>query len=398
MDGSILNSRERFLAVMQFKPGIRTLRWEFAYWNATIDRWYREGLPRSPFSPPPGLESGGSHYGEGLPFPYYIGLFRSRDVDVHDYFHLDDGAGNVPMNWRFYPPLKEKILEEDDVSVLMVNVDGVTLRYKKESDSVPQFLAWPVFDRKSWEQTKEERYSLNDVLARLPGHWEINASSYSNRDYPLGLRMEGFFATPRELMGVQHQLMMYYDDPQLMHDINQHLEKLWLAMAEEIVARVELDFVHTWEDMAYKNGPLISPRMFNEFISPYYKKLTGFLKAQKVKYIFADSDGDCSKLIPSFLDAGVNGLFPFESQSGMDVVKIRKQYPQLLIQGGLDKICIAQGEKAIDAELDQKLPYMLSQGGYIPFMDHLAPPDISWKDFVYYREKVNAYVEKYFPS
>ena len=44
--------------------------------------------------------------------------------------------------------------------------------------------------------------------------------------------------------------MMYYDDPGLMREIAQHLANLWLAMAEEIVACVELDFVHTWEDMA----------------------------------------------------------------------------------------------------------------------------------------------------
>ena len=65
-----------------------------------------------PFSPPPGQEAGGAHYGEGLPYPYYIGLSRHRDIDVHNHFKLDDGAGNIPMNWRFYPPLREQILEK----------------------------------------------------------------------------------------------------------------------------------------------------------------------------------------------------------------------------------------------------------------------------------------------
>ena len=79
----------------------------------------------------------------------------------------------------------------------------------------------------------------------------------------------------------------------------------------------------------------------------------------------------------------------------MDIVRVRKKYPQLLIQGGLDKIKVAQSKEAIDAELEAKLPFLLSQGGYIPFLDHLVPPKISWENFRYYRQRVNEYIEKY---
>jgi uroporphyrinogen decarboxylase len=324
-------------------------------------------------------------------------MFRYRDVDVHSHFSMDDGAGNIPMNWRFYPPMREQILEEDENKISLINGDGVTVRQNKQKDSVPQYLAWPVSDRNSWEKIKEERYNLKDIQARFPDQWQINCSSYQARDYPLGLRMEGFFATPRELMGVQNQLMMYYDDPGLMHDINNHLENLWLAMAEEIVSKVELDFIHTWEDMAFKNGPLVSPKLFREFISPHYKKLTDFFKSHAVDFIFVDTDGNCFKLIEPFMEAGVTGMFPFEVQSGMDIVEVRRQFPKLLIQGGLDKTKIARGKAAIDVELETKLPPLLLQGGYIPFMDHLVPPDVSWENFVYYRERVNWFIDHYSP-
>ena len=85
--------------------------------------------------------------------------------------------------------------------------------------------------------------------------------------------MDGFFATPRELFGVEHQLTMYYDDPELMHDINNHMLNLWLSMLEELLSTIDLDFCYVWEDMSFKNGPLLSPRMFKEFIVPYYKRL-----------------------------------------------------------------------------------------------------------------------------
>ncbi|MGD2155556.1 MAG: uroporphyrinogen decarboxylase family protein [Anaerolineales bacterium] len=389
-----MNTRERFHAVMGFEPGVRTLRWEFGYWNATVDRWYTEGLKRSPYSPPPGLADGGAHYGEGLPFPYNLGTFRYRDHDIHTLLKMDPGTASIPLNWRFSPPLREAIIEEDETTQLMINADGVTVRVRKDSASIPQFVDWPVRDWTTWRQVKEERFGL-EIMTRFPARWHEVAASYRQRDYPLGLRMEGFFSIPRELMGIEHQLLTYYDDPKLMHDINETLATVWLAMLEEVLSRVDLDFVHIWEDMAFKNGPLISPLMFKTFLSPYYRRITEFLKMYNIDHIFVDTDGNCWELIEPFLNAGVRGLFPFEVQAGMDVVEVRQRFPQLLIQGGLDKVKVAQGKAAIDAELEAKLPFMLSHGGYIPFLDHLVPPDVSWDNFLHYRERVNQYIESY---
>jgi uroporphyrinogen decarboxylase len=180
-----------------------------------------------------------------------------------------------------------------------------------------------------------------------------------------------------------------------MHDINDHLCKTWLGVLEEVLSRVDLDFFYIWEDMAFKNGPLISPGMFKEFITPYYMRVTDFVKARGVGVICVDTDGDCWKLIPRFMEAGVTGLYPFEVQAGMNVVEVRKQYPGLIIMGGLDKSRVAQGKQAIDEELDSKLPLLLPQGGCIPFCDHLVPPDVSWEDFCYYRKRLNLYIEQY---
>ena len=102
--------------------------------------------------------------------------------------------------------------------------------------------------------------------------------------------------------------------------------------------------------------------------------------------------------IPGFIEGGVAGLYPFEVQAGMDIVEVRKRFPQLLMLGGLDKTKVAAGRDAIDAELEAKLPFMLTQGGYIPFCDHLVPPDVPWEHFAYYRERVRDYVARYQPE
>jgi len=393
-----MSARERYHAVMRFEPGVRTLLWEFAYWIRVVERWYQEGLQRTSYSLPPGLPSGDGVYAEALAYPHRDpSVACYRDLDIHNLLGFDDGVVRIPLNWRYCPPFRETILDEDETTRLMINTSGVKVCVRKESDSLPQYLDWPVHDHASWEQVKEERFSP-DIMARFPDRWEALVTTYRDRDYPLGLVMDGFFSIPRELLGVTRQLMMYYDDSQLMNDINEHLANVWLAMLEEVVSKVDLDFVYVWEDMAFKNGPLVSPRLFEEFITPYYKQVTGFLREHGIDIIFVDTDGDCRLLIPGFLEAGVTGLYPLEVRAGMDIVELRKQYPRLLMQGGIDKTKVAEGRRAIDVELEAKLPFMLSRGGYIPFCDHMVPPDVPWDNFLYYRERVRQYVERYQPE
>ena len=391
---AVLTARERYQAVMRFQPGVRTLLWEYAYWNGAVERWYHEGLQRSATSQPPGMPSGEVFHGEGLPWPARSGRCCYRDVDIHRLLDLDEGTGRIPVNWRCSPPFEKVVLDEDETTQVLIDSDGARVQVRKDRDSLPHPLEWPVRDWATWQKLKEERFGV-DVRARLPDRWEEVSQTYGQRDYPLGVIVHGLFGLPRDLMGLVAQCTMYYTEPKLMHDVSEHLTSVFLAVLEEVCARVDLDFVYVWEDLAYKNGPLISPWLFDEFIVPYYKRLTGFLRARGIDIVCVDTDGDFRLLIPGFLEGGVTGFYPFEVMAGMDVVAVRKEYPQLHIQGGLDKTKLAAGKASIDSELEAKLPYMLSQGGYIPFCDHLVPPDVSWESFLHYRTRLREYVEKY---
>ena len=136
--------------------------------------------------------------------------------------------------------------------------------------------------------------------------------------------------------------------------------------------------------------------MFREYMLPAYKKFTAFLRDLGVKNILVDTDGNCWKLIPLFIEGGVTGIYPFEVAANMDVVEVRKQYPRLQMIGGIDKRALIKGKEAIDEELDRRIPYMLEGGGYIPYVDHHVPPDISWDNYVYYRDKIKTMVERHY--
>ena len=121
---------------------------------------------------------------------------------------------------------------------------------------------------------------------------------------------------------------------------------------------------------------------------PRYRRVVNFLRGRGVEFISLDSDGDVSKLIPIWLEAGINILYPFEVQAGMDVLKVRKEYGRdLRLWGGIDKRALAAGPKAIDAELARIAP-LVADGGYIPTPDHSLPPDVSFANYCYYMQKL----------
>ena len=98
--------------------------------------------------------------------------------------------------------------------------------------------------------------------------------------------------------------------------------------------------------------------MFREFISPYYKELIDYAKSRGTGCVMVDTDGDCRKLIPLFLEAGVDAIMPFEVQAGMDVVQIRKDFGDAFcIVGGIDKRALAESREATKRQVDRVAPF-----------------------------------------
>jgi uroporphyrinogen decarboxylase len=184
----------------------------------------------------------------------------------------------------------------------------------------------------------------------------------------------------------------------MIHDMLDTLTDLWLCLWEEMLALFQPDSVTFWEDMCYRAGPLISPKMFRLFLLPRYQRLTAFGRSHGIRHFLVDSDGDMRKLIPLWIEGGITGVYPFEVQAGMNVEEIGQTYPDLVVLGGIDKREVVKGPAAIDAELERRLPSLLQRGGFIPTLDHHVTSEVSWEDYVYYRRKVAEYCERYTPA
>jgi uroporphyrinogen decarboxylase len=242
---------------------------------------------------------------------------------------------------------------------------------------------------------KDERLRLDKIRDRFPENWERLVSEYRNRDYPLavGGYPIGFFGLPAHLMGYENLFYIYYDRPGLIKDMLDTFTTLWLAIWEEMISDVSVDVVHIFEDVSSTRGSLISPAMIREFMIPYYRRVTDFFKARGVEIILVDTDGDCSEIVPLFIEGGATGMYPMEASTGLDVPAIRRDFPKLQMMGGIPKRELARGRERID-EILRPVEALLKHGGYVPFCDHSVPPEVTWENFRYYRERLNALIEK----
>jgi uroporphyrinogen decarboxylase len=202
---------------------------------------------------------------------------------------------------------------------------------------------------------------------------------------PVYLYMCGLFGQARHLLGFENLMFAYYDAPALIHAIGEHWVTLHTSVIEQMTASAKIDAIDFWEDMSYRNGPMIGPQLFREFMSPYYKRVIECARSCGIEVFEVDSDGNVDELIPLFLEAGVNKLLPFEVQAGMDIRDVRKKYgTKLIIEGGIDKRVLALDRAAIREEVESKVPFLLRDGGYFPAIDHYVPPDVPLENFEYF--------------
>lgn len=352
-----MNPRERFLNVLNYRPVDRGVygMW-VGWWPETAQRWQTEG-----FDPKRG------HGYATDPYAWHGGWFFPN------------------------PPFTREVVAEDAETITYTNHEGIVIRERKDNrySSMPQFMRFPVENREDFRRFWAARMQP-DVAARLGANYAEKLAACRERTSPLIViadRWGGFFGGPRNLTGVETLCTLFYDNPALVEEMMDTTADFLIAMMDGILAHTDIDVFGFWEDMAYKTGPLIGPDMVRRFMLPRYRRVIEHLRAKGVQWFCLDSDGDVSSLIPVWLDAGINILYPFEVQCGMDVLQVRRQYGHdLRLWFGIDKRAVAAGPDAIDVELRRVQP-LLEEGGYITGLDHSLPPDVPYAHFRYYMER-----------
>lgn len=251
----------------------------------------------------------------------------------------------------------------------------------------PKFRKWPT----SGSQLDDLRRRLDPYgRGRLPMGWSKRVRSWKKREHALMLRIHrGFFLT----MGVHDwrrfaELMdLLVDDLEFVREAMAIQGEFAAGLAERVLREVEVDAVLFSEPIGGSHQPLISPQMYENLVLTSYEPIMQVLRRYGVEIIVFVTYANSRILLPSILKWGFNCLWACEvNLEAMDYRQLRREFGRdLRLIGGIDLDALRRDKEAIRREIQQKVPFLLAEGGYVPLADGRVRPDVPFENYVYYR-------------
>ena len=349
-----MKDRDRFNHQMQYEPVDRCFNREFGYWKENFIEW---------------------------------DLFADNHVRNNEeadlFFNFDRQIVIGGLTWM-NPPFPHSVVEETETRKVIMNSDGLLAEVPKDGhDTIPHYMKSSVVTPEDWKRCKEERFRVDDPARTLDVE-ALRKKHPPDRDYSLGLGTGSMIGKIRDMLTFEGLAYAVYDYPDMVEDMVETVCQIVEHSVDQLLPCIDFDFAAGWEDICFKNGPIVSVDFFREVVVPRYKRISKRLQAAGVNIWWIDCDGDVRPILPLMLDGGINCLFPFEVNGCAHPAELLAEYgKELRIMGGFDKIEMGKGPEAIKAYMKTLVP-LVERGGYIPFCDHRCPPNVKPQDYLYY--------------
>lgn len=353
-----MTPRERFARQMHYLPVDRSFNMEFGYWDENFHLW-----------------------------DLFVknGIKNNDEADI--FFAFDPIAVIRPrVSLWMCPPMEEKVVEIRGDKKIIMNADGLLAEVPLDGhDTIPHYLKSSIEEPDDWLKIKRERFRRDDParrvnIDRLKEEYPVGAA----REYPLGVHTGSMIGKIRDMLTFEGLAYACYDYPEMVEDMVETCCQLVEDVLDQLLPHFDFDYAAGWEDICFKNGPIVTPTFFRDVVMPRYKRIHKKLQEFGIDIWYTDCDGDVRPLLPYFLEGGINCLFPFEVNGCAHPGELLTQYKgQLRIMGGVDKMQLGAGKEAIKTYLEGLVP-LVEAGGFIPFCDHRCPPNVTTEDYLYY--------------
>jgi Uroporphyrinogen decarboxylase (URO-D) len=269
-------------------------------------------------------------------------------------------------------------------------------RMAPDLDPRPKLKQWPTTEKEL--DVFRQHLDANDPN-RFPAQWKKRIRDWKHREHVLTLYVhEGFFismgvGTWRRFYEVMTQVV---DKPRLVKGMMMAQGAFAAKLADKFLKDVTVDAVIFSEPIGGNEGPLVSPKMYEDIVLKSYRPLLDVLHGHQVETIIFQTFANARILIPSILKWGFNGLWACEVNiEAMDYHSIRMEFGKdLRMIGGIDLDALRGSKTDIRKEIQTKVPPLLDQGGYIPLADGRVREDVTYENYCYYRELLGRVIEK----
>ena len=367
-----MTNRERAMNILHYKPVDRFPAVHFGYWKELLVEWAEQGkIPKE-------LSVG---CGDG----------SEKERELDKLIGWDFNWGHVASpNKKLKPGFLRQVLEVlPDGTQRVQNGDGLIERIKPNAGSIPSEDDYQLKDREAFEELYLPKMQFTPD--RINFEYFRNFNETRDPDVPIGLHIGSVLGDIRNMTSVLGMSYLLYDeDEELFADIVDTYAEMQYQCAKAVLETgAKFDFAHFWEDICFKNGPLIAPDMFDELCAKHYKKRTDLCHEYGIDIISLDCDGVVDKLLPTWFENGVNTMFPIEVGVWGDQFEPARQKfgKEMRGVGGMDKTALRKDKAAVDAEIE-RMKRLASLGGFIPCPDHRLMPGTKFELVQYYAEEI----------
>lgn len=354
-----MNYRELFHEIMHYGKFDHMPVIHWTTWPETQERWYREGYP--------------------------------KNCNPHEYFKAVPMWASLGADFSLLPAFAEETLEETEEYRIFRGGGGVVQQHWKNRSCIPHFIDFTLKEAKDWPAFKER---LQPDPARIPANLDQLLKDFAGSGLPIAINTASMMGWIRDWMGVQNMSYLMYDNPEVYADMVKTLADLTCWSLDEILPRAKKiglapDMGFGWEDICGKTGPLVSPAIFEQCVAQGYRQIRDRLNSYGIDLYGLDSDGMVEPLIPNWMKAGINVLFPIEPGTWKATPEHMRQRfgKELHMVGGFNKLVLEKDHAAIDAELAAHVQLM-KEGGFILLPDHLITPGTPLENYKYYLDRV----------
>ena len=367
-----MTNRVRAMRILHYQDVDRLPAVHFGYWSQLLTEWAAQG-----------------HISKELAMEYGEGAETERILD--NLIGWDFNWSNCEcVNDRLSPQFEYKELGIlPDGSHRVQTGNGVIQRIKPGVASIPSEDDYQLKDRAAFEELYLPKMQFSP--ARVDVEYFRHFNETRPMDRPVGLHVGSIIGQIRDMASVVGMsYLMYDEDETLLADIVDAYADMQYKCVEAVLQTgAKFDFAHYWEDICFKNGPLLSPEIFRELCAKHYQKRNDLCRKYGIDIISLDCDGVVEKLLPVWFETGVNTMFPIEvGVWGDQFAPARKKFGKgLLGVGGMNKIALREDKAAVDAEIE-RMKRLASMGGFIPCPDHRLMPGTKFELVCYYAEQI----------
>ena len=199
-------------------------------------------------------------------------------------------------------------------------------------------------------------------------------------EYALIYGFADIWERPALVRGLENMFLDMCERPDWVHFLCRKFTDFYredyTRAAEVSAGRIDLFLLIS--DLGSQRGPLISRKMFREFVAPYIREMCDLIHSFGAKVLY-HSCGNIRLFIPDLIELGVDVLDPIQPIGAMKPEELKAKFgDQLCFHGGIDiqRILPFGTPEEVRAEAERYSEILGHGGGYILSPAHLFQPDI----------------------